>query len=188
MAALTNPIGKQNIIDRFADFVVATANGSIVWAKDAKPFAEMPDTVYEGNKVGRTIVINAASITGTDINATTLRNVLEGETYNYTNIRKQQARLNVTGDGGNAGTRADPGIIFDQTAVAYQLTTRRQSIGTPDNAGVVKDTVISATKLETYFSNLRTAWATARDNTVVTTVDVCHASCHSSCHSARGRR
>jgi hypothetical protein len=38
MATLTNPINADNIVDRFADFVVDTANANIVWSASNKPF------------------------------------------------------------------------------------------------------------------------------------------------------
>ena len=39
MATLTNPITKQNIVDRFADFVSNHNNNQIVWGTNNKPFS-----------------------------------------------------------------------------------------------------------------------------------------------------
>ena len=38
--ALTDPISRQNIVDRFADYVRATANAGISWGTNAYPFGE----------------------------------------------------------------------------------------------------------------------------------------------------
>ena len=40
MATLTNPINAQNIVDRFADYVTATADSGISWGTNALPFSE----------------------------------------------------------------------------------------------------------------------------------------------------
>lgn len=186
--ALTNPISKQGIVNRFADYVVATANASISWGTGAKPFTEMPDANFGGTTGGRSIGISGTSISGTQINAGNIRSVLEAETAAYTNMRNLRARLNVTGGGGNTGSRPTAGIIFDQTAKSHLSTAFRAGIGNPNNANVVAGQQVTAANLETYFSNLRAAYAGVRDNTVTITVDVCHASCHSSCHGSRGRR
>lgn len=188
MATLTNPVNKQNIVDRFADFVVGTANSGISWGTNALPFPEMPTTYFGGTTSGKPIGISGNSIGGTGITASNIRSVLESETYYYTNIRLLTARLNVTGDGGNTGSRPTAGIVFDQTAKAHLNGNYRSSIPTPNTANVVAGQVIRATNLETYFSNLRSSYNAVRDTAVTIQIDVCHASCHNSCHSSRGRR
>lgn len=188
MATLTSPVGKQNIVDRFADYVVANANASIVWGTNALPFTEMDSAEFGGTTAGRGIGINGASITGTVITASTIRTVLQAETATYTNMRNLRAVLNVTGGGGNNGTRPTAGIVFDQTSKAHLNTSYRAGIGTPNNAGVAAGQQVDSSNLETYFSNLRAAYQGVRDTTVTIQTDVCHASCHSSCHSNRGRR
>ena len=186
--ALTNPVNKQNIVNRFADYVVASANGSIVWGTGAKPFTEMPDANFGGTTGGRTISVSAANIGDTRITAATVRSVLEAETATYTNMRNLRAVLNVTGGGGNNGSRPTAGVIYDQTNKAHLSTAYRAGIGTPNNAGVTAGQRVDDATLETYFSNLRAAYQSVRDSTVTIQVDVCHASCHSSCHGSRGRR
>lgn len=188
MATLTNPIRKQNIVDRFADYVVATANGSIVWHQGAKPFSEMPSSTFVFGAAGRAIGISGATIGGAQITAGTIRSVLEAETAAYTNMRNLRAVLFVTGGGGNNGSRPTAGIVFDQTAKSHLNTGFRAGIATPNNAGVTAGQLASAANLESYFNNLRAAYQTVRDSTVTVQTDVCHASCHSSCHGSRGRR
>lgn len=185
--ALTNPVNKQNIVNRFADYVVANANASIVWGTGAKPFAEMPDATFGGSTSGRAIGINGANIGGSTITAGTIRSVLEIETAAYTNMRNLRAVLFVTGGGGNNGSRPTAGIVFDQTAKSH-LNTGRYLESPPNNAGVTAGQRVSAANLESYFNNLRAAYQTVRDTTVTVQTDVCHASCHSSCHGSRGRR
>jgi hypothetical protein len=187
MATLTSPIESQNIIDRFADYVTATANSGIVWGTNALPFAEMPSENFGGTTAGRSIGISG-SATGTLITASVIYNTLVNETATYTNIRNLRAILFIDGEGGNTGSRTNAGIIFDQTAVAHLNTTYRQSIGTPSNEGVERDRNITTLSLESFFITLRSSYITSRNNTATIQVNVCHASCHSSCHGSRGRR
>lgn len=189
MATLTDPIKPQNIVDRFADYVVATGNAGIVWGTGAKPFSEMPDSYFGGGTSGKSIEISGASISATPITATNIYNALVAETNRYTRIRTLRARLNVTGGGGNTGTRPSQGIVFDQTQVANMSTSYLLNIGSPNNAGVASGQVVTATNFENFFENLRTAYnTTSRNSTLQVDISVCHASCHSSCHGSRGRR
>lgn len=192
MATLTSPVSKQNIVDRFADYVVATANASIIWGTNTPlPFAEFDIGFFGGTTAGMPIAINGTSISDTQITAATIVSVLKNETARYTTIRRLRARKNITGLG-----RTDHpslvtfpvGIVYDQTNKAYMTATTYTQTITTSSGNVLKDSVISATNLETFFTNLQTAYTVARDNVASITVDVCHASCHSSCHSSRGRR
>lgn len=190
MVALTNPVTPQNIVDRFKDLVTDVANTSIVWGTDNKPFSEMPDSNYAGTTSGTTISIIGSNIgvTGNLITASTIKSILETETALYTNIRQQRAILNVTGGGGNTGSRPTPGVIYDQTNVANLSTDNRAAIGSISSSNVDSGQTISSSNLETYFANLATAYNTIRTTAVTQQIDVCHASCHSSCHGSRGRR
>lgn len=188
MATLNNPVGTQNIVDRFADYVVATANSGIVWGTNAKPFGEFDSAYFGGDTNGRGIGINGNNINASPITASTIYNTLVSETNAYTRIRKLQAKLNVTGGGGNTGSRPTAGIVYDQTNVANMNTNYLQSVGSPANGGVASGQTISSGNLETFFNTLRTEYTNKRNTTVTIQVDVCHASCHSSCHSSRGRR
>ena len=125
---------------------------------------------------------------GDTITASTIRSVLETETALYTNVRKQRAILNVTGSGGNTGSRPTAGIIFDQTEVAQLRTSARQTLGSISSTGVATGDTIDDANLETYFGRLATEYSSLRSNVQTDQVDVCHASCHSSCHGSRGRR
>ena len=126
--------------------------------------------------------------TGDTVTASSIRSTLETEAALYTNVRKQRAILNVTGSGGNTGSRPTAGVIFDQTEVAQLRTAVRQSLGSITSTGVTTGDNIDDTALETYFGRIATAYTTARNNIQTDQVDVCHASCHSSCHGSRGRR
>jgi len=125
---------------------------------------------------------------GTTVTASTIRSTLEAETALYTNVRKQRAILNVTGSGGNTGSRPTAGVIFDNTEVAQLRTGVRQTLGTISSTGVTTGDTIDDAALETYFGRLATEYTSKRNNTITDQVDVCHASCHSSCHGSRGRR
>ena len=185
MATLTNPIRKQNIVDRFADFVVSHNNGQIVWGTDSKPFTEMPDAVYGGATSGRAIGITGTSIPGTTIDSSDLIATLEGEAFEYTKIRKQRARL-LTQTSGTG--EANPRIDFDQTAVAYLIDSDRQALDGINQSTVEEDDLVSITGLETYFSDLQREMNEKRDVVKAEDVTRCHSSCHSNCHGSRGRR
>ena len=58
---------------------------------------------------------------GDTITAADIRTTLETETALYTNVRKQRAILNVTGGGGNTGSRPSAGVVFDQTQTYEHL-------------------------------------------------------------------
>jgi hypothetical protein len=190
MATLNNPITPQNIVDRFADYVVATANTGISWGTNAYPFAEWTyGAEFGGATAGKAIGITGHNIdaVGNVINAANIYNTLLTETATYTNIRNLRAILFVGGGGGNTGSRPAAGVVFDTTAPAYFTTAYRQTIGA-GSSDVISGSIATATGLETFFNNLRTAYNSARSNTVTLQVNVCHASCHSNCHSSRGRR
>lgn len=199
MATLTNPIRAQNIVDRFADYVVATANSGIVWFTNGpgvfqEPFPEFNEALLSSS-TGKAISITGASITPANgrITASNIYNTLVAETNRYTNIRRVRARLFITTGGGNA-TRAATDAR-DITAVAHLAGTAYQGDisspalgGAPPNGGVASGQVIRDENLETFFNTLRTRYTSIRDTAVDISVSVCHSSCHSSCHGSRGRR
>jgi hypothetical protein len=190
MATLNNPINPQNIVDRFADYVVATANSGIAWGTDVYPFAEwIYGAEFGGTTAGKAIGITGSNVdaVGNVINAANIYNTLLAETATYTNIRNLRAILFVDGGGGNTGSRPEAGAVFDTTAKAYFNSAYLQSIGA-GASDVVSGSTATATGLETFFDNLRTSYNSARDNTVTLQINVCHASCHSNCHGSRGRR
>jgi len=190
--SLTNPVDDVNIANRFGDFVALSANDNIIWGTNAYPTSGadvITSTVFGGNTSGRSPTITGALIKNGNakINASNLTNALRNETAAYLSIRKLRAKLNVTGDGGNSGSRPTAGVIFDQTSKAYLNATYLKTLGNVSGAPTA-GTPVSSSSLETYFSNLRSAYTTARDDVETIQRNVCHASCHSSCHSSRGRR
>lgn len=192
MATLTNPINAQNIVDRFADYVVATANANIVYHSTNKPFPEF-DAALLGVDTGRTIAVTGSSITpsGSAITASNIYNTLVAETNRYTNIRKTQFQLVIGLGAGNKTREATDAV--NVTAKAHLAgTTHQGDVGSPANAGVASGQTVDDTNLETFFTNLRSAYQTTAENTTYVdgafAVTVCHQSCHSSCHGARGRR
>lgn len=212
MATLTNPIEPQNIVDRFADYVVATGNDSIVWGTNAKPSMDtgpvsgvaqfvqiIPDASFGGSTAGKSIGITETAITpvGNKITATTIYNALVGETNRYTAIKNINAIGRVTGAGGNSGSRlrstgqvAGRAYIeqLNATSKAHMASAYESDIGSPDNGGVASGQSVSVANLQTFFTTLRAAYADKRDTSSQVLVSVCHASCHSSCHRNRGRR
>lgn len=190
--SLTNPVDDDNLAARFGDFVAASANDNIIWGTDVFPASGadvITNNIFGGSTSGRASTITGTAIKNGDnqIDASNLTNALRTETAAYFSIRKLQARLNVTGAGGNNGSRPTAGIVFDQTEKAYLDSSYLLTLGVVSGAPSSGD-VIDESNIETYFGNLRTAYTTARDDVATFTRNVCHASCHSSCHSSRGRR
>ena len=193
MAALTNPIEEVNLASRFADYVASVANNSITWGTNAKPSYQgtqvVPNNRFGGPIAGRSYMPGSAITAGTSkITASTLTTLFRNETQAYLYIRKLQAKLNVTGGGGNTGTRPTAGIVYDNTAKAYLSQTYFPAtlgaiVGNPTSG-----TTVTVSGLQTYFTNLQARYIEVRDDTQTYTNDVCHASCHSSCHNSRGRR
>jgi len=188
MATLNNPIEEQNIVDRFADYVVSTANSGISWGTNSVPFSEMSTSYFGGTTSGKGIQISGSNITGNPINASTIYNALVTETNRYTKIRNLKAILFVDGGGGNNGSRPTAGEVYNQTAVAYMNDSYLQSIGSPNNGGVSAGNQASVSNMQQLFTNLRDSYNSARGNTVTIQINVCHASCHSNCHGSRSRR
>jgi len=186
--AISDPISKAGIVNRFDDLVRDVANASISYGTNNKPFPEMPAARYGGTTSGRSSGINANSITGDLITASTIRSVLQTEAATYTNLRNQRAILFVTGPGGNTGTRPTAGTVFDNTAKAHLDTGNRAALGAISATGVLSGDVISDTNLETYLNRIKNAYVAVRNSAVTDQINVCHASCHSSCHGSRGRR
>tara|TARA_R110000764_G_scaffold103524_2_gene189173 strand:- start:2562 stop:3143 length:582 start_codon:yes stop_codon:yes gene_type:complete len=193
MAALTNPIEETNLASRFADYVAAAANDSITWGTNAKPDYQgtqvVPNNRFGGPISGRAAAPGSAITAGTSkITASTLTTLFRNETQAYLYIRKLRAKLNVTGGGGNTGTRPTAGIVYDNTAKAYLSPTYFPvTLGTIAG-NPTSGTPVTVTGLQTYFTTLQARYIEVRDDTQTHTTDVCHASCHSSCHSSRGRR
>jgi len=190
MATLNNPINPQNIVDRFADYVVSTANAGIVWGTDVSPFVEFNTAEFGGTTSGKAIGISGSNINavGDTITATNIYNTLVNETATFSNIRNLRALLFVEGGGGNTGSRPTPGYVYDNTQVAYLNSSYLQSVGSPSASDVSSGNSVTSSGLETFFVNLQSAYNTTRAATATIQVNVCHASCHSSCHSSRGRR
>ena len=193
MAALTNPIEEGNLASRFADYVAAAANDSITWGTNAKPDYQgtqvVPNNRFGGPIAGRAAAPGSAITAGTSkITASTLTTLFRNETQAYLYIRKLRAKLNVTGGGGNTGTRPTAGIVYDNTAKAYLSPTYFPvTLGTIAG-NPTSGTPVTVSGLQTYFTTLQARYIEVRDDTQTHTTDVCHASCHSSCHSSRGRR
>jgi hypothetical protein len=195
MASLTNPVTLQNIIDRFADYVVATANSGIVWGTNAIPFPELSAAYFGGTTAGKAISLSGAGARGSLVAALTIYNGVLSETFRYSNIRNMRAILNVTVTGGapwnvSAGPRTPGGVIFDQTQKShlntgyiYGADSSRLARGQP-----ITGNSITRAGLEDLFDRARSLYNDFADDTVTVTVSVCHASCHSSCHSSRSRR
>jgi hypothetical protein len=202
MATLNNPVNAQNIIDRFADYVVATANSGISWGTNSQPswfhpyFGTqfiIPSFYYGGTTGGKTIGITAPNsvYNGTIINALSIYSFLLTETNAYTRIRLVRARLIVTGQGRTdnpSGETWPVGVVFDLTAVTHLNSTFERPDNNVNNAGVAIGQVIRRATLEQFFDNLRAMYLRQRNITEAVDTYICHASCHSSCHSSRGRR
>jgi hypothetical protein len=184
MATLTNPINADNIVDRFADFVVDTANANIVWSASNKPFPEATASDF-GAAGGKAIAIDGSDITPANniITKTNIYYTLAAETARYTSIRKIRARLLISTGSGNQTRAGNTG--FDGTNVSHMSGSSYESAITGMAQLGDKPEVAD---LETFFGALQSRYNTARLDTQNYTKSVCHSSCHSSCHNSRGRR
>lgn len=214
MATLNDPVNVQEIIDRFKDFVDATANSGIEWGTDVKPFPELTDAdaaiLFGGTtNEGRSNTLTDEKINKNNVvSAQDIIDALLAETTAFTRIRNIQIILNVTGGGGNTGTRPVAGPVPSTTipkkailSEAYIKELSRADL--PSELKATQGTIISVESLEELFEALKTAYLneTTKPGTSPTAagatpevgnnpyiVSVCHASCHSSCHGSRGRR
>jgi hypothetical protein len=188
MATLSGNIRPQNIIDRYADFVTATANNGLTWHKENKPFEEFDGNILNSGS-SRSIGITGSNIDPAGVNITpgNIYNTLLAETATYTNIRNLTAILFVEGGGGNTGSRPAAGVVFNGTAKTHFTTDYRQSLP-PVTQGIAAGQDITVVNLEALFVRMREAYNNRADENVTVQVNVCHASCHSSCHGSRGRR
>lgn len=184
-------INATNIINRFAEYVQASANADIVWGTNVLP-SELPASYFGGDTGGKAIdtgTINTDGVVnGSAVIADKVWNALINETTRFTRIRNLRAVLFVDGDGGNTGSRGTPGIVYDDTQMAHLSNAYDQTLNTPNRADIYQGNLITAAGLETFFASLQTQYLVARANTAYIEYHVCHASCHSSCHGSRGRR
>jgi hypothetical protein len=195
MASLNNPVTLQNMIDRFADYLVATANSGIVWGTNAIPFPELSAAYFGGTTDGKAISLSGAGSRGTVVTALPIYNGVLSETFRYSNIRNMRAVLNVTVTDSapwntSAGPRTPGGIIFDQTRKAHLNTSY---IYATNAALLARGQPLTGARieragLEDLFNRARALYLDFSDDTVTVQVNVCHASCHSSCHNSRSRR
>lgn len=206
MATLTNPINAQNIINRFADYVPASANTGIVWGTNANPSYTdggtveiVADASFGGTTAGRSIGVTGTSITPNDniIDGPTIYNALVAETNAYTRIKKLRAVLTVTGSGGNrpagpltGNTGGTNVVVYDETNIAHMAPSFVSNI-TIDPAstfGLANGQVISSANLQNFFDTLKTKYVEKRNTVSRIDKSACHSSCHSSCHGSRSRR
>jgi hypothetical protein len=188
---LTDNISRQNIVNRFADYVRGAANSGISWGTNAWPFNEFSaiSFVMGGTTAGKPIEISGDSMgaANTIANAQTVYNVLIDETTRYTRIRLMRALLFVAGGGGNTGSRPTPGYIFDGTAVTHLNANYQQGVSA-NRFDVFAGNVMRRTGTAQMFDSMRAAYNVRRGQVQTFQVDVCHASCHNNCHNSRARR
>jgi hypothetical protein len=187
---LTDNINAQNVVNRFADYVRATANAGISWGTNSYPFPEFSANagIFGGDTNGKGIEISGGNINSNNINAQTVYNVLIEETRRYTRIRLLRAVLVVDGGGGNTGSRPTPGVVYDGTAVAHLNSAYQAGSLSAGRDDVFANNVMRRQGTANMFSNMRAAYQAIRGQSIYSQVNVCHASCHSNCHSSRGRR
>lgn len=193
----TEAIVPQDIVDRYHDWITNYANGEISWGWGAVPFSEFAQGgEFGGGTGGISPYVNGTylGLAGDVITASPIYNALYEHTRQYLRIRKVRAVLNVTGGGGNTGSRPTAGIVYDATAKAHLHGGYQHSIesryptGQVPSDGIGTGGETSAYWIEVFFSRLRQRYEGSRDEVIYFQTDVCHASCHSSCHGSRGRR
>lgn len=187
MTEFTNPITRSNLIDRFYSFARATANSSIVYGTNAYPWTSPEPTVVSWFGGGTSGTSDTTSLPEGEITASTIYNNLLAATATYTNIRNARFQRFTTRSGFSNNTDL---TTNDVSGKAHLATVYRQSISSSDveDAGVTSGSKVEKTKLDSLFTNLRTAYTTKRDTQQSFSIRVCHSSCHNSCHNSRIRR
>lgn len=167
MASITSPVAGSNLVSRFNDFTVLTANSGIVWGTDVRPFGEftaanMPSPYtgtepFGGAKSGMgTLTGNQGLTTTTEIDGTNLYDKFVALTASYTRIRRLNAQLFVRSSGGspwNTGSRSGPGgTVTNISNVAHMNSSFAQSASTVganvDAGDVVSGEVITKTGID----------------------------------------
>jgi hypothetical protein len=188
---LTTKVTASNLYNYFSSYVRDTSNANIVWGTNNLPFPEMPVDTFGGSTSGKNLINKLQPVKGDKINALTIYTQLLELTTHYTTNRKLRAKLNITGDGGNApaGPKGPSGgIIFDDTQKANLSVLYEVNVGVT-NENILSKKLISKNNIDILFAAMRTSYNSVyRNNTVTLTINVCHASCHSSCHGSRIRR
>jgi hypothetical protein len=211
-----NQITRSDAMEAWRYYVKTEANQLIAWGWDTYPFPEWdqgnawfqaPGTQRVGNDVlaGISDTLSegsfgsAGSVIGTGFVGT-----LIDQTRMYLRLRNMNAKLYVTGDGGNTGSRPTPGEVFNMTRKAHLNDFFLADwLGTPytdplngyigygfstdgvaGSGGVITNDGVLMLMRKLTAKYLAAAAITA----IIHQVDVCHASCHSSCHGSRGRR
>ena len=86
----------------------------------------------------------------------------------YTNIKNTRCFVTMTG----AGTQ------FDQTDIAHNTTSQRVTLNPSQPSNIQQGQVISESAMESFLSQLASAYTTERANTYTLTKTICHSSCH----------
>jgi hypothetical protein len=188
MTTLTNPPSAQNIVDRFADYVVATANAGIVWGTNTLPFVDFPPAQLGGTTAGVPISINGSSLSTPTprIDAPTIYNVLTGQTQLYTNIRKLRAIKTYLVQS-DSPVSSVYNTLFDQTQVAHLATSYRQTF-TYSGPTLTAGSPITPATLEALFDGLRTRYSEYRDVVATYTYATCHSNHANTCHTSKRSR
>ena len=167
MASLTSPVAGSNLVARFNDFTVLTANSGIAWGTNVRPFAEFtaanmpaPYTGTEpfgGTKAGMgTLTGNQGLTTADEIDGSELYDKFVALTATYTRIRRLNAQLFIRSSGGspwNTGSRSGPGgTIANVSNVAHMNSDFAQSAatisGNIDAGDLVSGEVITKTGID----------------------------------------
>ena len=116
------------------------------------------------------LVLQEISIGGSGslINANNIYNTLKNEMNQYTNIKNTRCFVTMTG----AGTQ------FGQTDIAHNTTSQRVTLNPSQPSNIQQGQVISESAMESFLSQLASAYTTERANTYTLTKTICHSSCH----------
>ena len=210
-----NQVTRSDAMEAWREYVKYEANRLIAWGWDSYPFPEwnqgnswfqIPNSYRVGADplagISDTLSESSFGAAGSIIGSGFVNTLIE-QTRLYLRIRKMTAKLNVTGDGGNTGSRPTPGEVFNSTSKAhlndsFLVNFENIAYNDPDVGfisgfnltGVGGGTgIITNNSVIILMHKLLAKYQAARDLIpIVHQVDVCHASCHSSCHGSRGRR
>lgn len=179
MASIQNPVNRQNVIDRFRDWVTNYVNSGIVWGSNNWPHGYVDLSGYFGGTTGGLADnLSTGNFPSTRVTAAEVYIALEDVTFQMTRMR--YGRFRVVRSGDNA-------VLFDSTNYTHFNANYRGGLAIIRNRPAGGNR-ISVGAIEDYFYSLRQSFENIRNSVVFVENVVCHSSCHVSCHASRGRR
>lgn len=207
MVSLTDPVSRQNCIERWGDYVGNSPSG-VVYGTNNKHFSQMPDDRYGG---ATNSLPSATSSMGVDdigtsgglIDGGTVRDACTTAAREWTIFRRMRGRRYYDNQGNSQlQTQVGPTKTYMPNSGQYD---RRITVPAPNvasNGPRTGDRLIAGQTtnvgnpnfgigLNGWYDDVRGSLGSVQNsgaNDITVDITICHYSCHYSCHSSRGRR